>query len=134
VSNASAITSLRQLRDNVSRMPEAIPAIARRSAEAIEKQIAENIARGVGPDGKPWPPTEDGHKPLAGAANAVTSSAVGATVVVRVSGVEARHHAGKVNGGVARPIIPRGKLPPGMLDEVSTIATDEMRRRARGGR
>lgn len=129
MNNARAITSLRQLRDNLARMPDAIPVVAKRSAEAIEQLVAANIAAARAPDGTPWLPRADGGAPLVGAARAVDVVAVGSTVLVAVHGIEARHHAGKVKGGVARPIVPRGKLPASMLAAVSAIAAEELRRR-----
>jgi hypothetical protein len=133
MSNARAVTSLRKLRDDLSRMPEAIPVVAKRSAEAIKRAIDANIAAGRAPDGSSWAPREDGGKPLADAAQAVDVVAVGSTVVATVHGVEARHHAGKVKGGVARPILPRGKLPEPMRAAVQEIAAEELSRR-RGAR
>lgn len=131
MSNARLLTSLRSMRDRLATMPEAIPVVAQRSAEELKRQIDANIAAGRAPDGSAWPERSDGGKPLAGAARAVDVVAVGGTVVVAVNGVEARHHAGKVKGGVARQIIPRGKLPPKMREAVLEIAADELARRGR---
>lgn len=94
-------------------------------ADAMGREISGNIARGVGPDGKPWPETKDGQKPLKGAAAHVDVRAVGTVVVATLTGVEARHHFGMIRGGVARPILPSKSIPAPMIRAIDRVLTNE---------
>lgn len=96
-------------------------------AKAVELEIRAQIARGVGPDGKPWKATEAGGRPLRHAAEHVTVVAVGDVIVVRVDGVEARHHLGAVKGGVKRPIIPTGALPDPIARAIGRVIAEQFR-------
>jgi hypothetical protein len=89
----------------------AMPAIA----DVVESSVRETIARQVSPYGLPWKPTKSGKPALEGAAKAIAVSRSGKTVLVTLSGVEARHHLGWVRGGVSRKMIPdEGVLPAPM--------------------
>lgn len=88
----------------------ALPDVAR----AVEGVQRATIAAGTDPDGKPWPLTKDGDKALQNAAAAVEVTHTAGAVVIRVSGPEELHHAGKARGHVQRKIIPTGPLPSRM--------------------
>jgi len=101
---------------------DAAPAVAR----AVEAEIRAQLARGEGPGGKPWPMRKvDGGRPLRHAADAVTVTSVGDVIIVRLSGVEVRHHLGAVRGGVRRPIIPTGSLPDPLASAIETIVAEK---------
>lgn len=89
-------------------------------ARVVELELRANIARGVAPDGTPWPLTEDGRVPLRNAAQAVSVRASGDQIVVTLGGVESRHHLGAVRGGIARPLIP-STLPPALAEKVDAV-------------
>lgn len=76
-------------------------------AEALLAEIRANIAAQRGPDGAAWPPTEDGKSALANAGKALSYEIKGTTILLKLDGVEARHHFGSVKGGKPRPILPR---------------------------
>jgi len=97
-------------------------------ATALDPVMREQIASAVGPDGKAWPKTEDGHEPLQGAMRAVTIKAVGTVVLIRVEGHHARHHIGAVKGGKRRPIIPTGPIPTPMIKAITKVVEDDFRR------
>lgn len=102
-------------------------------AVALERELLANVARGVGPDGAPWPPTVDGHVPLQGASRGLTVRAIGTTIVARLVGVHARHHRGAVRGGKKRPILPTGSMPEPVGAAIHEVTRAEFRR-TMGGR
>lgn len=112
--------------DELSELPERVaPQVARQ----LERGILANVARGVGPDGKPWAPTADGHKPLQGTSSGLTVQADGTRIVAHLEGVHARHHLGRVRGGIARPILPVTDALPAPLERiVAGVINDEIAR------
>jgi hypothetical protein len=108
--NAAAFAALdaqiRRLRSVEGLAEDAAPHVAK----ALKEELDAQIARGQGPDGKPWPLTVDGKKPLQNAAAATTVVAVGSAIVARVTGHDAFHHRGQTRGNVVRQILPSGKL------------------------
>jgi hypothetical protein len=92
----------------VESLPSVLPEVAVDGADIIRDEIESNIARGVDPNGRAWPATDDGHAPLADAMKSVTVKADGVAIhaSVKSGSVEERHHLGKVRGGKVRQIIP----------------------------
>lgn len=124
-----------KLRDLDGLVERSAPSVA----TALDSEVRANIARGVGPDGTPWKPTQDGRKPLQGAGKALTTRAIGTVVLARLEGVEARHHLGRVKGSsksnwLARPILPTTKIPAPVTRAIRTILTDEFIATTGGGR
>lgn len=105
----------------------ALPGLAQRAAPdvafAVEAELERTIGAGTTPDGEPWAPTKEGARPLAGAAKALGVAAVGTTIVVRLTGPEARHHLGRARGGVVRQIIPTDKIPAPMATAIGDVLT-----------
>lgn len=110
MSNATAMRNLEAFTRRVESLPTALEEIAIDGAQIIHDEIEENIARGIDPDGKAWPATDDGHAPLVDAMKSVSVKADGETIhaSVKSGSVEERHHLGKVRGGKRRQIIPTG--------------------------
>lgn len=99
--------------------PELLPKIA----EILEGDIKQTINAQEDPDGNPWIPRKRGNAPvLVNAAKAVHVGTLEHSVLVRLTGVEARHQLGAVKGRVAREIIPVDKLPPEMMRKISEAA------------
>lgn len=105
-------------------------------AVAVKKEIDASISAGREPSGKPWTPTASGKKPLANAAAAVSVTAVGTVVVVRLEGHEVHHHRGDTRGNVVRQIIPSGKTPEPVTKAIADVVETEFREHmgVRGGR
>jgi len=102
-------------------------------ARELEREIKAQIARGEGPDGKPWPLTKDGKQALQHAAKSLTVAAVGAdTIVVRIAGVEARHHLGHVRGGIVRQIIPTRGIPDPLVRVIQRVLAESFQQTMRG--
>jgi hypothetical protein len=107
--------------------------IAADLAPDLETLLGENIASGIGPDGTPWAPTQEGHIPLQGAAGAMGVAAMGNKVLAALRGIHARHHYGQVRGKIARPILPTSDLPPKIVDLITKVATQRFRLIMGGG-
>ncbi len=95
-------------------------------ARAVEADSRKQSARGVGPDGKPWPLTKTGQRPLQDVAAVVR--AVGTTVVMRLKGHRARHHLGAVRGKIKREILPNKRIPEQMTRAIDKVITGEFQR------
>ena len=105
-----------------------LPELGRRAAPdvaiAVRDELERQIGAGVDPNGKPWKRTEDGRVPLATAAEALHVGAVGSTVVIRLTGHIARHHLGRVKGGVQRQVIPIRGLPAPLAGAVKVVLVE----------
>lgn len=119
---------MRQQIARLRSLPQLVRRIAPMAARAIEDEIIAQTKRGVGPDGKAWEPTEDGHAPLQHVEKDLTVRAVGSVVVVRLEGVHARHDVGAVKGGTRRQIIPSGALTEPISRAIDKVATVEFLR------
>lgn len=82
-----------------------------RVAAALKRELTQSIAAGKSADGPAWDAKQDGGQPLKNAAAAISTSVYGTRVRISIKGIEARHHRGRVKGGVARPILPTRGLP-----------------------
>lgn len=118
--NAAAFAALQAHIDRVRSIPDLGRVAAPEIAQVLEREVLANVARQVGPDGKPWPPTEAGTPALQHTSAALTVRALGAKVVASLKGVHARHHHGRVRGGKARPILPI-ELSPAMAETISGV-------------
>lgn len=101
-------------------------------AAALEDELRAQIARGEGPDGKPWPLTQSGRKALQNAASALRVRAAGATVVATLTGPAALHHRGAVRGGRRRQILPSGKIPAPVVRAIRSVVDRHFARTMRG--
>lgn len=111
-SNSAGFARLQEQIDRIRSLP--VELVKRAGPEIAKEGLAEvtaNVARAVGPDGTPWAKTQSGDAPLRNAASHVTVKAEGTRIVFRVSGVDAKHHRGRVKGGERRPIIPVKSIP-----------------------
>lgn len=104
---------------------EAAPEIARE----LQAEITRQIAAGTDPHGTPWDPTLKGQRPLTNAASALRVTAVGSTVVARLTGPEALHHRGAVKGGKVRQILPSHEITAPVANAIRVV----LDRRFRGG-
>lgn len=106
----------------------ALPELGRRAApevaEAIKLELQRQIAAGVDPEGNPWVQTEDGRKPLATAADALTVGAQGSTVIMRLRGHIARHHLGRVKGGIVRRVLPTTTIPAPLARVITRVLAE----------
>jgi hypothetical protein len=97
--------------------------VAPQIADALHSILDANIAAGVGPDGKPWPLTKKGEKPLKNASAALTVRAVGSVVLAKLTGPTALHHLGIARGHIRRQILPSSRVPGPMTAAVKAVLT-----------
>jgi hypothetical protein len=107
--------------------------VAPKVATVVDRKLRENIAAGIGPDGKPWALTQDGKVPLRNAGKSLTVSATGPVVLARVNGVEARHHLGAVKGGIIRRILPTKRMLAPMTAAIREVLAGEFRATMKSG-
>jgi len=116
-----SLADLDRMIATVRQLPELAERAAPDVADVIERELMRTTTAGQSPNGTPWQLTLEGGKPLTGAAKAIGVAAVGRTIYVRLTGVEARHHLGRARGGIERQVIPTGRLPPRMADAVREV-------------
>lgn len=117
----AAADELNQMIAQLRKLPELVESVLPEVAVECKTVIAENIAAQRGPDGTPWQPGARGQPVLQNAAAAITAQAIGNVVLITVSGVEAKHHLGRVRGRIKRPIIPSGRLPQPMAEAIARV-------------
>jgi len=101
---------------------------ASKATREVEVVTRRQVARGLGPDGKPWKPTQAGTPPLKNAGAALTIKLKGKCIIWTLTGVEARHHLGAVRGKVKRPIIPIDVLPGPVVEAITKSYNSEFAR------
>jgi hypothetical protein len=99
------IMKMRQLGE----LPDAVASAA---APALEQAARANVAAGLDPYGKQWPPKKDGSRALKDADKAVHVTSAGPTCTITVEGVEAFHNGLKEGGAhPRRQLIPESGDP-----------------------
>lgn len=98
-------------------VPDAMPELV----ATVRAEVDRTIAAGESAYGEQWQLTQEGQRPLRNAAQAVTVIAVNKTIYVTVTGVEARHHLGRVKGKRKRGIIPERGIPSAMADSMRAV-------------
>lgn len=102
-------------------------------AAAIKGYLNGTIHAKTTPDHEAWAPRKRGTAPvLENAAEHVTVVAVGPQIFIRVIGVEARHHRGRIKGGTARPMIPTDKIPADMAAVMERVLRAHFDRQVSG--
>lgn len=102
-------------------------------ARAVRGQLQTSIANAATPYGAAWKPRKRGGVAMQNALAAVGVAVVERTIVVRLTGVEARHHHGRSRGGVTRPVIPTGPLPKTWADAFKSIVDEAFTEAANHG-
>jgi hypothetical protein len=126
----SAETLLTQMAERLREAPaEAIERAMPKLQRATREYLEQCYARGVDPDGKPWPLT------AAGAVPRFTGSDVEVVwqderIIVRAKGHAALHTLGlaKAREKVVRPLIPMSEeIPPALLERFEAILLAELK-------
>jgi hypothetical protein len=120
--NGQAFAELQGWIDKVNTLGVLPSEIAKDVAPALDAKIRENISAGVDPEGKPWPLTKTGQKPLTNAAAALSVRAISSVVQAKLEGHVALHHLGAARGNVRRQILPSSRLPQPMTEAVKEVA------------
>ena len=119
---------LRDIKRRLRELGDIAEDVAPDVAGAVEDELAKQIERGVGPDGRAWALTRDGRKPLRNAASALTVRAIGTVIVTQLGGPEARHHLGAVRGKVRRAILPTRRIPDPMVRAIRRVIEQRFER------
>lgn len=94
-------------------------------ATAVDKFVKGTIAAGTDSYGVPWQPKKDGTPFRFVKTSDVVTGSIGRTIITRIKTREAvLHHYGFARGGVKRPILPIGKLPPKLISAIRTAAVN----------
>lgn len=129
----SGDVALARMIEQLSKLPEALTEdAAPEIASELHATITRQIAAGTDPNGKPWEKTLDGSRPLVNAAQALRVTAVGSTVVARLTGAEALHHRGAVKGGKVRQILPSNEVPAPVADAIRVVLDRRFRKATNG--
>lgn len=113
----SGETDLRRIIAKIKRIPKLIKETAGACAQSFDQAIKAELAAGHGPGGGAWERKADGGKPLPNAAaGAVTTKAVGTTIVVATQFPYQFHQRGARGG--ALPI--RSVLPSKLTDKLAS--------------
>lgn len=105
MSNSEAFAALAAHIDRCKKLPGLAKAAASEMADALEREIVAQIARGESPEGEKWQPTQKGAAPLTGAAGALKVGSIGTVIIARITGPEALHSVGYARGGIERKIM-----------------------------
>lgn len=130
VGSESGITGLEDLERLIRRvrdLPEFVDQAAPKAARATHEQLNLTIRAGQNAYGNAWAPLKSGPgRPLERADRAVRVGAVRTRIIIRVTGIEARHHTGWVKGGTQRDIIPLPQfpLPEPIRDAITKVITE----------
>lgn len=119
--------SLEALILRVRDLPQFVNECAPEAAHQVKIQLDDTIQAGTTPYGEAWKPKKQGHgQPLANAAGAVFVGASGTKIMIRLTGIERRHHLGWAKGGTKRVVIPTPdrELPAPMRDAIFRVITD----------
>lgn len=98
---------------------------AKEVAKEAKNEIAKQVSEQDGPDGRPWIASKSGAPVLVNAASKIRSVAVESTVVLTITGVDARHHLGAVKGGRRRQILPTNSLPDNLTRAIAKVVKKE---------
>jgi hypothetical protein len=131
-SNDAAFAELQALITRLRKLPAAAPALAEDVAKALDTQLREQIAAGTDPDGKPWPPTQAGERPLRNAGASLHVHADGPVVLATLRGPTALHHMGRAKGGIRRQILPSAKMPARLIAAIRNVVERGLARAING--
>lgn len=124
---ADGFAQLQAMRSMLNRFGDLPKRAAPVVATELERVTRDHIARGVDPDGKPWPLTKDGNVALQTAGRGLSSRAVGTVAIVRLEGKAVLHHLGAARGGIKRQILPGRRLPPEYVQTIKRTLVAQFR-------
>jgi hypothetical protein len=126
VGNGAA--SLRDITERVAALGDAFGPVARDVADAVRGEIERTILAGKSSEGEAWALRQDGATALRTAGKSLRVAAIGAKVLVVISGHIARHHLGTARGRVTRAVIPvrgiPGAMALGMVAAANRVMSD----------
>lgn len=107
----SGSADIRRMIRKIKRIPGMAEREAPACAEAVDGVIRADLAAGRSPDGQAWAPTrKEGRRALPNASDAITTRAVGTTIISAAPFPYSQHQRGNKRM-VARPVMPQGMTP-----------------------
>jgi len=101
-------------------VPGALDGLMSELGREVDAYLTDCYARGVDPDGTPWPVTATGAKPkITGTQKTV--AVIGHRIVVRLQWHDALHSQGYARGGRQRRMLPAGGMPPALSARLQKI-------------
>ncbi len=126
--NAAARNRLAELSRKLRAFPlEAATRAAQHGAKVLDGLLRNNISAGLGPDGTPWPPRQDGGAALQQAGEGLTVRPVDTVILASLGPPWSLHHWGRARGHVVRQILPTKKAPQPMVDAVEDSLRQDFR-------
>lgn len=123
---SSAIAQLKTMGDRLRAAPKVLQTCMPELARVVRDYLAECAARGVDPDGTPWPLNADGSRPaITGSHLDVVTAA--RRIIVRVKWYNALHTQGTAKGGKRRALIPGGPIPRALLVRMNEVVDRRLR-------
>lgn len=121
----SASATVQGWASQLQRLAQLPAELATRVAPDIESAARASASAGTSPGGDAWAPKRDGGQALDGAADEISVTASGASVVVALEGPSAIHHSGTARGGVRRQVIPDdGEIPAAYVDAIDAALAE----------
>jgi hypothetical protein len=126
----ATITGTEQLQaliERVRNLPEFVNECLPEAARQVKKELDQTVSSGADPWGAQWAPKKQGHgTPLAHASGNVFVGAIGTRILIRLTGIETKHHRGWAKGGTERKVIPTPdrELPVPITDAIFKVITD----------
>jgi hypothetical protein len=108
--------------------------VAKGAVAGVDEAVKATARAGTSPMGSAWKAKKDGGRPLAHAADHISTAARGPIVVVTLTGPDVFHHKG-LGGKPRRQVIPdAATVPPSVWKAVHASATREFLALMGGGR
>lgn len=117
-----AMVTLKRMSERLRAAPDALRDCMPELARVVRDYLRECAARGVDPDGTPWPPNVDGSRSsISGSHLDVVTTA--RKIIVTVKWYNALHSRGHAKGGKRRALIPAGEIPAELMTRMNDVVT-----------
>lgn len=117
-----AMRDLMRMGERLREAPKVLDAVLPELAAVVRNYLLECYARGVDPDGNPWPANVTGETPaITGQQMEVIHFA--RKILVRLRWYNALHSTGGAKGGTRRRMLPAGELPAVLRARMDAVIT-----------
>jgi hypothetical protein len=111
---SDGMASLDAMIAGLRKLPAIAEQAAAEAAPLVQAAVRATAAAGTDPYGRAWPAKKDGSRAMPDAASAVTATAHGSVVQLKVTGGYAVQN--RLSGDARRQVLPdAGRLPPAIL-------------------
>jgi hypothetical protein len=131
--NAAALKELDAWIEKIQSIPKLAEEAAPAVADVVRAEIQKTINAGTTAEGKAWQKTKDGKTPLQTAGAKLRVANTGTLIVARLDGHVARHHYGRVKGGIERAVLPTSSDVPAPMAKAVTKVLESAYQKHMGG-